>query len=113
MKYINKIIFVFISFLLIFLFLPNLSLAESNFNTSFDVTYKVNDSGLTHVTFKGSLINKTDGYYASSYSIKVGFPDVENISASDGEGNINTSISKSANQTEITLPFNQKVIGKD
>ncbi len=110
-RMIRKIIIAILFVILSSLFLIPKSFADSDFKTSFDVTYNVGENGITHTIFKGSLVNQKDGIYASSYSVKVGFSDVENVVASDGLGFIRPNIQKSGDETEITLPFNQKITG--
>ncbi len=87
------------------------SFAASNFATSFDVTYTVMPTGITHAVFNGSIQNTSDSFYPSSYTIKTGFQDVQHASASDSLGAITPTIKNSDNGSAITLPFNKKAIG--
>lgn len=104
--------FVF-SLLLIFLFFFFVSpvYAAKNFNTAYDVTYKIKDNGLTQVTFKTVLTNTSSKYYASSYKIKVGFFNITNIKASDAEGKITPKVTQTDEGNIISIKFNKKVIG--
>lgn len=103
-------IFVFI-FAFIFLFTPRLVIAESNFVTDYNVTYNVLENALTHVTFDVTLTNKTSQFYASSYSIQVGFDDIKNVLATDNNGKIVPIISKNNNGNKIEIKFNKNTVG--
>lgn len=106
-----KKIFFLLLWSVCFLFFARTCFAESNFNTTFDVTYSVSEDGNTHALFQGSLQNATDAYYASSYSLQTGFNTMTNIIASDNNGSIQPAIKKTTTGNAITLPFNYKAIG--
>lgn len=106
----RKLIIVF-SFLFFLLLTPPLASASSNFSTDYDVTYTIKDSGLTRVNFDVSLTNNTTQYYASSYSIKVGFKDIENAKASDPDGPIIPYVTNRNDGQDIELAFNTRVVG--
>ena len=113
-KIIVKVIFV--AFFLIFLapkstFAASNAAATSSFSTDYDVTYKVLDDATTHINFDIVLTNNTTQYYASSYSIQVGFKDIENVKASDPDGPIIPYITKNEDGEEIELTFNKRVVG--
>lgn len=97
--------------ILFFLFLPVNAFAISNFSTDYDVTYTVNEKANTKVNLSGTLTNLTDKYYASSYSVQVGFKDIKNLSASDSDGVIIPKVTNSSKGTTITLTFNRNVVG--
>lgn len=101
-----------IVFILFFLFTAK-TFAQSNFSTDYNVIYTVNNNASTHVNLNASLKNLTDKYYASSYSVQVGFTDIKNLSAKDSEGDIQPKIVKSSKGSTITLTFNQRVVGLD
>jgi len=85
--------------------------ASSNFATDYDVTYTVSDNGLTRVYFDITLTNNTTQYYASSYSIQVGFKDIDNAKASDPDGPITPNITRENDEQNIELTFNRRVVG--
>lgn len=97
-------------FLLFFIFTAK-TFAQSNFSTDYNVTYTVGINASTHVNLNASLKNLTDKYYASSYSIQVGFTDIKNLSAYDSDGKIEPKIIKTSKGSTISLNFNQKVVG--
>lgn len=106
----KKAVYLLIVFILFFFFTAK-TLAQSNFSTDYNVIYTVNQNASTHVNLNASLKNLTDKYYASSYSIQVGFTDIKNLSAYDAEGKIEPKIVKSSKGSTISINFNQKVVG--
>lgn len=107
---------VIISLFVFFFFQPlilKIFAASDNFITDYKVTYNVLESTLTHVTFDVTLTNQTTQYYASSYSIQVGFKNIENVSAKDSGGKIVPLVSKSDDGNNIEITFNERVVGLD
>jgi len=96
---------------LLFLFIPQISFAEPNFTTDYNVTYYVLESSLTHVSFDITLTNTSSQYYASSYNIQVGFDDIKNVLVRDSGGRITPQITKNADGNNIAIVFNDKVVG--
>ena len=97
---------------LILLFIPqNVSAVSSNFTTDYNVTYNVLENALTHVTFDIILTNQTSQYYASSYSIQVGFNNINNVLASDSKGKITPKITRNDDGNNIEIVFNDRVVG--
>ena len=109
-----KKIFIFF-FLLLFLFQLFISsvFAQSNFKTDYNVTYNVLENALTHVTFDVTFTNKTSQYYASSYSIQVGFKNIENVQARDPDGKIVPTVTQNNDGNNIEFNFNKKAVGLD
>jgi len=109
-----KKLFLIIYATYLFLYLmPVRVFAESNFITDYHVTYNVLESALTHVTFDITLTNKTTQYYASSYSIQVGFKNIENVLARDSGGKITPQITKNNEGNNVDVNFNDRVVGLD
>jgi hypothetical protein len=106
----KKAVYLLIVFIL-FIFSTAKTFAQSNFSTDYNVTYTVSNNASTHVNLNASLKNLTDKYYASSYSIQVGFTDIKNLTAYDSEGGIEPNIIKSSKGSTISLNFNQRVVG--
>lgn len=101
-------------FLILFLFKsPQVIFADSNFSTDYNVVYTINTDSSTHVNLNVVLTNLTDQYYASSYSIQVGFDDIRNISAYDSLGSISPKIVKTAKGSTISLVFNKSNVGEN
>lgn len=85
--------------------------ASSNFSAAYDVTYRVDESGITRVAFVISLTNTTEQYYASSYKISLGFDNITAVSASDPDGVITPQIVKTDTGYSIETTFNKRVVG--
>lgn len=106
-----KKILLFIFSLLLFLSFKTAALADDKFTSTVNVTYAVHESGITHATSNIVITNTTANYYVSSYTLKLGFTDVENLKASDNAGPIIPVIRKTDTGQEITLTFNSAVYG--
>lgn len=102
---------IFFLFLLFFFNTPSVFAAD-DFSTFYDVTYIISESGNTHADFNITLENNTNNYYASSYKIEVGFPNVKNAKARDSDGPISPKVTKTDYGQSIELDFNKKVLGK-
>lgn len=100
---------VFFLFLFFFLFKPQVF--ASNFSTDYNVSYTVLENAKTRVNLDVALTNSSAEYYASSYNIRVGFKEIENVKASDPDGQITPKITKNSNGQNIELVFNKRVVG--
>jgi transglutaminase-like putative cysteine protease len=85
--------------------------ASGEFQADYNVQYDVSPTGITIVTQNISLTNKITNLYPQKYSILIDSENIRNVIAYDDGGMINAQISQLDNKTQITLPFNQKVIG--
>ena len=110
MKRIYKIFSVFI--FLFFLF-PKLIFASGEFNTDFDVTYEVKETGVTEVTNKITLTNVFSNMYATSYSIVLDSINPTNVKAYGLNSAYPTRIVKEGDKTTIKIDFPDTVVGKD
>ncbi len=97
-------------FSFLILFTPK-TLAASNFDTDYKVTYTVSTNAITRVDFSVTLTNKTAQYYASSYSIQIGFKNISNVNAYDPDGSIVPNLKSGATGQNIEVTFNKKVVG--
>jgi hypothetical protein len=109
----KKAFFALLFLLLFFFCFPQSSLADSNFSTDYNVTYTVNANSTTQVNLNVVLTNLTSKYYASSYSIQVGFQDIKNLTAYDSLGAITPKITKTSKGTTISLDFNKSNVGEN
>jgi len=107
----KKALFAFLFCLLAFLIFTPKIFADSNFSTDYNVTYTVDSNATTHVDINATLTNLTTNYYASAYSIELGFTDIKNLTASDSQGTISPKITKLANGNTITIAFNDHPVG--
>lgn len=99
-------------FLLFFFLVPkNVFAAEEHFTIATNVAYTVSDTNNTHAQMRIGLSNTTSQYYASEYTIHVGFPTIENVTASDPEGAIIPIVTKGEDGYTIKVVFNKPVVG--
>ncbi len=86
--------------------------AEGEIESSQHVLYRITEDAKAHVTHQVKLTNLTTNYYASEYSLFLGFKDIADITAFDSQGPIDVSINEEENGTQIHLVFNDKIVGK-
>ena len=108
---VSYIILPFLIFTLILLSLPSNVRADGEFQTDYDVSYKVNENGQTEVLQSITLENKTANYYADKFELKIGSIKVENVKAEDGIGDIKPQVKFENNVSTISLQINERVIG--
>ncbi len=104
----------FALFLILFcLFLHTPVFADDKFRSDVTVTYAVQESGITHTTAAMVITNTTPNYYVSSYTLKLGFENIDNVRASDTGGPIIPVIRKTDSGQEITLKLNTTIYGQN
>lgn len=96
-----------------FLLFPKSTLALAKFDTSYQITYRVEETGKTHVSFVINQRNNLSIVYATEYSLNLNETKIENIKVKDEGFPITPEVLKTLNQTSITFPFSSKVVGKD
>ncbi len=89
------------------------ALANAEFTTSYNTTYRVNSSGVTRIELSVGLRNKLSNIYADKFSLSVGYTDLKNIRVSDAKGTLAPVIEATQNQTTISFQFMDRVVGKD
>src|SRR3990167_5122970 len=94
-----------------FLALPTNASADGEFQTDYDVSYKVDENGQTEVVQTITLENKTANYYADRFELKIGSIKVEGVKAQDGIGAIEPQVKFEENISTIALKLNERVIG--
>ena len=92
------------------LFATNVS-AASEFATSYDVLYDVDESGITTVTEKITLKNLTSEYYANQFKLTIGATSVFDVKASDPAGSLEVISEQKDTSTTIGVKFNTQVAG--
>ncbi|MDP3758650.1 MAG: hypothetical protein Q8Q86_02930, partial [Candidatus Daviesbacteria bacterium] len=105
-----KKVYLAICLLALFIFVPKAS-AATEFATSYDVLYDVDESGVTTVTEKITLRNLTSEYYANQFKLTIGATQISDIKASDGGGALEVSQEQKDTTTTIGVKFNQQVAG--
>lgn len=87
--------------------------AIGEFNSSYNITYDIKESGETRVTQDITLINNLDDVYATSYVVKSNFTKISGVESSDQRGQQEVGVSQKDNETTITIKFNGQTVGKD
>ncbi|MBI5465401.1 transglutaminase domain-containing protein, partial [Candidatus Gottesmanbacteria bacterium] len=82
------------------------------FSSDYNVTYYISEDGPTLVQQNVALTNRETNLYATESEITIGTSNVNNVSASDGGGNLALKVSHDQDRTKIHVYFNQKVVGK-
>lgn len=95
------------------LFLVSNVHAKGEFETDYNITYLIDQSGKTTVTQQITLRNKTESYYADKFELKIGSTKVENVKADDETGPLDVEAKFADNITTISVRFKQRVIGID
>ena len=108
-KLITVLVFLF-GLLLIF---PRKTFALAKFNTTYQINYRIEDNGKTHVNFVINQKNNLSVVYATDFGISVNETKLENIKVKDEGTYVTPEVVKSLNQTSISFPFVNKVVGKD
>ena len=99
-------------FLFLLLIFPHKILAEGEFITDINVEYKVVSTGITHVKHNVSLENVMTNLYATSYNLLLENIEPANIKATYQGKEINTSVKTKGLNTEISINFDDAVVGK-
>lgn len=104
-----QIVIIFILFIII----PSPVQAIVKFNTDFQNYYRVDPNGNTHVTFVINQKNNLSIVYATEFGLNINETRVSNIKVTDEGTTIIPDVVKTLNQTTISFPFANKVVGKD
>lgn len=107
----RKKVFAYLLFAVCYLVLPQAVFSAGNFLNNYNVIYTVYENGATHASFNINLTNTSSQYYASSYTLNLGFENISNIKASDPDGEIVPVVSKTTDGQKIDLTFNKRVVG--
>lgn len=98
-------------FLLLFFFArPTYAIGE--FESSYNITYDIKESGETRVTQDITLTNNLEDVYATSYVVKTNFTKITGVESSDIRGQQEVGVSQKNNETTITIKFNGQTVGK-
>ena len=109
----KKILFVFLLFTVAYQSLvARAYAADSKFDISVDSSYIIHEDGITDVTQKIKIVNKTDYYYTPTYTVSVGFKDIQNIEAFNSDGSIPTTLDdKNPDNKSIKMSFPKRYAG--
>jgi len=112
MVIIKKLFIVFFLSILLAVLFCSPVLAISEFETSYQIDYKVYQNGLVNVDQQVKLTNRLAKVYATEYSMSIGSNNLTGLKAWDEFGSLEPKVEVEDNQTLITLNFEEKVIGK-
>ena len=105
-----KKLFVLIIYLLIF---SRPAQAQGEFATDYLVSYTVNNDGSTFSRLEITLTNLQSNIYAKEFSLQIGSTRLSEIKAYTQSGPLEPQVLSGSKTTAITLPLNDKVLGKD
>lgn len=88
-------------------------IATNDFTSKKLIAYQINHLGHASVRQTITLTNNYSEIYAKEYQISLSIPGINNITATDQQGNIIKDIDKQNDKTVINLEFNQPATGKD
>ena len=106
-------IFFYLLFTITYLLLPKISYAKDpNFDISVESVYVINSDGLTEITQTISINNKTEFYFTPTYTVSVGFKDIQEIQAYNSDGTIPTTLDNAnPDNKKIKLTFPKRYAG--
>ncbi|MFH1279983.1 MAG: transglutaminase domain-containing protein [Candidatus Beckwithbacteria bacterium] len=110
---IKKVLLSFITVFTLLFFKTSIIHATSDFLTNYNINYNINANGFTHTKFDISLINNLSNIYASEFSLSIGSTNLSNIHAYNLNDSLESKIAIGNKTTSITIPFTDKVLGKD
>jgi transglutaminase-like putative cysteine protease len=88
------------------------TVSAKEFSSFYKATYRFANSAEAFVTQEVSLVNQTADYYVSEYSLSLLGSQIDSIEAFDKVGPIKVKTQVKDETTIISLPFNEKVVGK-
>jgi transglutaminase-like putative cysteine protease len=91
---------------------PQKAQAIVKFNTEFQNYYRVNPDGSTHVSFVIKQKNNLSVVYATDFGLNINETQISNVKVLDEGTIVIPEIVKTQNQTIISFPFANKVVGK-
>jgi hypothetical protein len=92
-------------------FQPNQSKAQETFATSANIEYKIHKSGVTTVTNIISIRNLTSDTFSASYIFNLNNLSPQNIKVFESGNELKTSQLSRLNENELTINFDEKIVG--
>lgn len=89
------------------------AIAQTDFTTDYNVSYIINQAGVTHTKFDITLTNNLSNIYASQFSLSIGSNKLTNIKVSQSSADLEPDIAVGNKTTNINIPFKDKALGKD
>ncbi len=97
----------------VLLIVPINTAHAADFQADYDTQYAVSPTGTTIVTQNITLTNKQSNLYPKQYTISIDSEKIKNVIAYDQKGVITPKISQANGTTNITVEFNDHVVGID
>ena len=91
----------------------SVSIYANDFQADYDTQYAISPSGTTIVTQNVTLTNKQSNLYPKQYTVTIDSDQIKNVIAYDSKGVITPKISQKDKKTEISVVFNDQVVGID
>lgn len=88
------------------------SFAQSTqFTTSYNVSYEINNDGGSNVVNTITIKNNTAEYYVADFTLKIPDSGIENIKANRSNKQLKTKTTQKDNEIELNVEFDQPAIG--
>jgi len=94
-------------------FIPSILVHAADFQADYDTQYAVSPTGTTIVTQNITLTNKQSNLYPKQYTVSIDSEKIKNVIAYDQKGVITPKITQADGTTNITVQFNEQVVGID
>src|SRR3989344_4147225 len=107
----KKVPSIFGFFLVQTLFLNSYVFAQEQFDTKYNVIYEVGADGVAEIFQNISIINKENDVVATNYTLTIDRTSVYDVTAKDGEGDLDVEVKEEGGVTKLSVEFNEQVIG--
>ncbi|MFH0749541.1 MAG: transglutaminase family protein [Candidatus Gottesmanbacteria bacterium] len=97
----------------LFIFLLSSPIRAVDFKADYETQYAVSPTGTTIVTQHIVLTNKQSNLYPKQYAIRIESDNIRNVIAYDKKGVITPQITQENGKTQISVQFNEQVVGID
>jgi hypothetical protein len=101
-----------LAFIIISLFAKSTQ-AITKFNTSYQITYQIDSTGITTVEYFIKQKNNLSTVFATEFSLAVNDPTINTVRVFDQDKPITPTLTKTDRQTIISFKFINKVVGVD
>jgi len=99
-------------FIIIFFSFYKTVFASEEFTTICKTTYQISETGTANITQEISLVNQKPDLYVSEYTLNLTDENVQNARGWDRVGPLKTKVFFANGSTNISVSFNEKVVGK-
>ena len=107
----RKILSVLLFLIFCSLFLVRPASADNKFSITYDLSYKVAETGITSVTQNFQLTNKTSEFFPQEYVSKIGKKEIGNVQAFDKTGPLTVNVDGEDVNRSIHIKFNNQSAG--